>query len=150
MDDFSRFSWIYFMQTKDELPKIFSLFKSQVESLLQTTIKVLRTEGGSEYKPILRAHRQITHQTICSYTPKQNGTVERKHRHIVELALTIMSHASIPLQFWDDIFQSVVFLVNRLPPPPSYLTVHQTFSMSTRLSIFLHSWLLVLSSSLSL
>jgi hypothetical protein len=47
---------------------------------------------------------------MCPYTPQQNGVAERKHRHIVEL-----SHASIPLKFWDEIFSSIVYLINRLP-----------------------------------
>jgi hypothetical protein len=49
--------------------------------------------------------------------------VERKHRHIVELGLATMMHASIPLQFWDYVFESMVYIINRLPSP---ITAHST------------------------
>ena len=35
-------------------------------------------------------------QTLCMDTPKQNGVVERKHRHIVEIARSLLLYASIP------------------------------------------------------
>ena len=41
--------------------------------------------------------------------------VERKHRHIVDLGLTLLHHAALPLQFWDYAFTTVVYLINRLP-----------------------------------
>ena len=115
VDDFSRFSWIYFLRSKDEVLRVFSTFKCQVENLLQHTIKTLRTDGGTEYKTISRTFPSIVHQTTCPYTPQQNGVSERKHRHIVELAIANMAHASIPEKFWDDIFSSMVYLINRLP-----------------------------------
>ncbi|KAJ4777852.1 polyprotein [Rhynchospora pubera] len=115
VDDFSRFTWIYFMKQKSEVSHIFSLFKAQVENLLNTTIKILRSDGGTEYKPITKFFPQIIHQTTCPYTPQQNGSAERKHRHIIELSLATMSYASIPSTYWDEIFSSIVFLINRLP-----------------------------------
>ena len=48
-------------------------------------------------------------------THQQNGVVERKHCHVVETGLTILYHAKIPLQFWDDAFQTACYLINRLP-----------------------------------
>jgi hypothetical protein len=57
----------------------------------------------------------------CPYTPQQNSLAERKHKHIVELALANMYHAGIPLHFWDTIFVSTVFVINRLPSKPNQL-----------------------------
>ena len=42
--------------------------------------------------------------------------MERKHRHIVELGLTLLHHASLPLKFWDSAFCTAIYLINRLPP----------------------------------
>ncbi|KAJ3697958.1 hypothetical protein LUZ61_001663 [Rhynchospora tenuis] len=115
VDDFSKFSWIYFMKSKSEVPHIFSKFKFQVENLLQSSIKVLRTDGGTEFKPIATQHPQLVHQTTCPHTPQQNGVAERKHRHLVELVLANMAHAQIPAEYWDELLSSVNFLINRLP-----------------------------------
>ncbi|KAJ4758161.1 polyprotein [Rhynchospora pubera] len=116
VDDFTRFTWIFFLKSKDEVVKVFSSFKLQVENLLGTNIKVLRTDGGTEFKPITRLFPQLVHQTTCPHTPEQNGVAERKHRHILELSLAVINHGCIPLTLWDEIFASVVYLINRLPP----------------------------------
>jgi histone deacetylase 1/2 len=57
----------------------------------------------------------ISHRVSCPHTHQQNGTAERKHRHIVETGLTLLSHASVPYRFWSDAFSTACFLINRLP-----------------------------------
>ena len=134
-DDYSRFTWIYFMQHKSEVPHIFSLFKAQVENLLNHTIKTLRTDGGTEYKPIPTKFPKIIHQPTCPYTPQQNGVAERKHRHIIELSIAIMTQAFIPLSYWDEIFSSVVYLINRLPYSSSFIPYTKLFSKNPDFSL---------------
>jgi hypothetical protein len=41
--------------------------------------------------------------------------VEHKHRHIMEVGLCLLAHASMPLKYWDETFLTTVFLINRLP-----------------------------------
>jgi hypothetical protein len=38
-----------------------------------------------------------------------------KHRHIVEVGLALLAHASMSLKFWDDAFLVAVYLINRTP-----------------------------------
>ncbi|KAJ4755031.1 hypothetical protein LUZ62_089436 [Rhynchospora pubera] len=119
VDDFSKFSWIFFLSSKAEVVTVFSSFKLQVENLFSTNIKILHTDGGTEFSPLTRLYPQVVHQLTCPHTPEQNGVVERKNRHILELALAVIDHACIPLELWDEIFASIVFLINRLPPSHS-------------------------------
>lgn len=128
VDDFSRFTWVYFMTHKSEVPLIFAKFKEQIENLLNCKIKILRTNGGIEHKPIQNQYPQILHQTSCPYTPQQNDLAERKHRHIIELSLATISHASIPNSYWDEIFSSVVYLINRLPSHTSQIPFETLFA----------------------
>jgi hypothetical protein len=51
----------------------------------------------------------------CPHTHQQNGSAERKHRHIVETGLSLLAHASMPLKFWDEAFLAATYLINRLP-----------------------------------
>lgn len=51
----------------------------------------------------------------CPHTHQQNGSAERKHRHIVETGLALLAHASVPLKFWDEAFLTATYLVNHLP-----------------------------------
>ena len=53
----------------------------------------------------------------CPHTSQQNRIVERKHRHIVEMGLTPLAQASMPLRFWWDTFVSAIYIINRLPTP---------------------------------
>lgn len=56
------------------------------------------------------------HRVICPHTHHQNGVIERKHRHIVDTGLILLSQASLPLTYWDLAFSTAVYLINRLPP----------------------------------
>ncbi|XP_031257396.1 uncharacterized protein LOC116115383 [Pistacia vera] len=55
------------------------------------------------------------HQTSCTDTPEQNGVAERKHRHIVETARSLLLSASIPSVFWGEAILIAVGLINTIP-----------------------------------
>ena len=59
----------------------------------------------------------ISFRHPCPHTHKQNGKVERKHRHVVETGLTLLAQASLHLKYWWHVFTSAVFLINCLPTP---------------------------------
>ena len=121
VDDFSRFSWLFLLKHKFEVLTTFKHFKATIENQLSKQIKYLRTDCGGEYSSnaftdFCSSHG-ITHQFSCPHTPQQNGIVERKHRHIVESALTILSHASLPITYWTYAVSIAAHLINRLPTP---------------------------------
>lgn len=33
--------------------------------------------------------------SFCAYTPRQNGVVEHKHRHLIEASCTLLIHAHV-------------------------------------------------------
>jgi len=80
-------------------------------------LKALQTDWGGEFRPFTSFLKDlgISHRLICPHTHHQNGVVERKNRHIVELGLTLLSHVSLPLSYWDYVFLTAVYLINRLP-----------------------------------
>jgi histone deacetylase 1/2 len=51
----------------------------------------------------------------CPHAYQQNGSAERKHRHIVEVGLAFLANASMPLKYWDEAFLTATFLINLLP-----------------------------------
>ena len=59
----------------------------------------------------------INHRLICPYTHEQNGAIERKHRHITEMGLTILVAASSPIKFWEESFVTTIHVINTLPTP---------------------------------
>jgi hypothetical protein len=44
-----------------------------------------------------------------------NGAAERKHRHIVEVGLSLLTHSYMPLKYWDEAFLAATYLINRTP-----------------------------------
>jgi transposase InsO family protein len=121
VDDFSKFSWLFLLKSKSEVLNTFKHFKATVENQLSKSIKTLRTDCGGEYTSNaftdFCSTQGITHQFSCPHTPQQNGTVERKHRHIIESALTLLSHASLPITQWTYAVTTAIHLINRLPIP---------------------------------
>ncbi|KAH9684823.1 retrovirus-related pol polyprotein from transposon RE2 [Citrus sinensis] len=119
VDDYSRYTWIYPLKLKSEALEVFKLFKLQVENQFSTTIKMMQSDWGGEYRPFTEFLSQfgIIFRHPCPYTHHQNGLVERKHRHIVELGLTLLAQAQLPFKFWWDAFHTAVYHINRLPSP---------------------------------
>lgn len=59
----------------------------------------------------------ISHRLSYPYTSKQNGTSERKHKHLVETALSLLKTTSLPEKFWDEVVCAAAYLINRLISP---------------------------------
>jgi len=117
IDDFSRFTWIFPLKQKSETMHAFTQFKAMVENQFNTKIKVIQCDGGGEYKPVQRMALEsgTIFRMSCPYTSQQNGRAERKHRHIVELGLTLLAQAKMPRHYWWEAFSTAVYLINRLP-----------------------------------
>jgi histone deacetylase 1/2 len=106
------------MFLKSEALTIFKQFKNMAELQLGYPLKALQSDwgGGGEFRPFTKYLTElgITHRLICPHTHHQNGVVERKHRHVVDMGLTLLSQSSLPLTYWDHAFLTAVHLINRL------------------------------------
>ena len=87
-----------------------------MENRFNTKIKSLYFDNGGEHvglKTYLSIHG-ISHYTTAPHTPQQNGMSERRHRHLVETGLTLLTDARMPLSYWPYAFQTVAYLINRM------------------------------------
>lgn len=119
VDDFSRSVWTFLMQHKTQAVKLISNFVNYVDNQFGLKVKGIRTDNGAEFlssecQQLLQA-RGIIHQKSCPYTPQQNGVVERKHRHIIQVARALLHHANLPQYFWGEVVLTATFLINKLP-----------------------------------
>jgi histone deacetylase 1/2 len=117
IDDYSKFIWIYLIRHKSEVFERFRDFQNLVERQFDRKIKSMQMDWGGEYQSLNSFFNRIGihHLVSCPHAHQQNGAAERKHRHIIEMGITLLAHASMPLKFWDEAFQTAVFLINRLP-----------------------------------
>lgn len=119
VDDCNRYTWVHLLQLKSEtivaIKNFFVLIKNQFGHI----IKTIRSDNGTEFFNYqckeLFISLGIIHQSSCPHTPQQNGVVERKHRHILNVARAIRFQSSMPLKFWGICVQAAVYLINRLP-----------------------------------
>jgi hypothetical protein len=117
VDDFSKHTWIYLIRHKSEVFHIFHTFQSLVECTFNRKILSMKTDWGGEYQKLNTFFTRIgiKHQVSCPHTHQQNGVVERKHRHIVDVGLSLLAHAHMPLKYWDESFAKATYLINRTP-----------------------------------
>jgi histone deacetylase 1/2 len=77
----------------------------------------MQIDWGGEYEKLNSFFSKIgiSHLVSCPHAHQQNGAAERKHRHIVEVGLTLLARAHMPLKFWDEAFLTATYLINRTP-----------------------------------
>ncbi|GJU24916.1 retrovirus-related pol polyprotein from transposon TNT 1-94 [Tanacetum coccineum] len=93
VDDYSRFTWVKFLASKDEASDFIIKFLKMIQVRLNVAIRNICTDNGTEFiNQTLRAYYKqigISHKTLVAQTPQQNGVVERRNRTLVEVARTI-------------------------------------------------------------
>jgi histone deacetylase 1/2 len=101
IDDYSKFTWIYLLKYKSEVFRKFTEFQSLVEHIFNRKIIAMQTNWGWEYQTLHAFFQNvgIMHHVSCPHAHQQNGAVERKHRHIDEVGLSLLAQASMPLKF---------------------------------------------------
>ncbi|KAG7533403.1 Reverse transcriptase RNA-dependent DNA polymerase [Arabidopsis thaliana x Arabidopsis arenosa] len=119
VDHFTRYTWLYPLKQKSQVKEVFVAFKALVENRFQCKIRTLYSDNGGEFvalRSFLATHG-ISHLTTPPHMPEHNGISERKHRHIVETGVTLLSHASIPkISYY--IAPCAVLHQQVQPPPP--------------------------------
>ncbi|GKC77869.1 retrovirus-related pol polyprotein from transposon TNT 1-94, partial [Tanacetum coccineum] len=103
VDDYSRYTWILFLRSKDETPKVLKDFLTMIQRNLQALVISVRTDRGTKFlNKTLNAffkEEGIEHQTSTPRTPEQNGVVKRRNRTLVEVARMMRSSSKLPLLF---------------------------------------------------
>ncbi|KAL5715327.1 hypothetical protein ACHQM5_017160 [Ranunculus cassubicifolius] len=119
VDDCTRYTWYFPLKHKSEFFQCFIDFLKYVQTQFDKKMRIFQSDGGGEFTgtqflSYLRDHG-ILHQLSCPHTSEQNGRVERKHRNVTELGLSMMFNGYVPRRFWVEAFSSAVWLINRLP-----------------------------------
>ncbi|GJX97251.1 putative ribonuclease H-like domain-containing protein [Tanacetum coccineum] len=131
-DDYSRFSWVFFLATKDETSGILKSFITGVENLIDQRVKVIRCDNGTEFKNKeinqFYERKGIKREFSVARTPQQNGVAERKNRTLIEAARTMLADSKLPTTFWAEAVNTACYVQNRvLVTKPHNKTPYELF-----------------------
>nr|GEU68685.1 putative ribonuclease H-like domain-containing protein [Tanacetum cinerariifolium] len=94
IDDYSRFTWVKFLRSKDEAPDFIIKFLKMIQVRLKTHVHRIKTDNGSKYvNQTLHEYYEtvgISHETSIARSPQQNGVVERRNHTLIEAARTTL------------------------------------------------------------
>lgn len=113
--EFSRSVWIYLL--KKGSFRILKHFLAMVPTQFHKVAKNVKTDNGIEFICLKDyfVENGILNQTSIAGIPQQNGRVERKHHHILNVARALRFQANLPKQFWGESVLTVGYLINRTP-----------------------------------
>ncbi|GJZ08585.1 putative ribonuclease H-like domain-containing protein [Tanacetum coccineum] len=116
-DDFSRFSWVFFLRTKDETSGILKDFIRQIKNQLNQKVKTIRCDNGTEFKNRdfieFCGSKGIKREYSNARTPQQNRVAERKNRTLIEAARTMLADSFLPNTFWAEAVSTTCYVLNR-------------------------------------
>nr|GEU46122.1 hypothetical protein [Tanacetum cinerariifolium] len=117
-DNYSRFTWVFFLATKDETSGIFNSFITRIENIVDHKVKVIRCDNETKFKN--RDTNQfcemkgILRQFSVARTPQQNGVAKRKNRTLIEAARTMLADSKTPTLSFMRPFGCPVTILNTI------------------------------------
>ncbi|GKA20751.1 retrovirus-related pol polyprotein from transposon TNT 1-94, partial [Tanacetum coccineum] len=116
VDDYSQFTWVRFLRTKDEAPEAIIKCNKNIQVCLNATVRNVRTDNGTEFvNQTLHEFYEnvsISYQTSVAYTPQQNGVVKRRNRTLVEAAHTMLIFSKALLFLWAETINTACYTQN--------------------------------------
>ncbi|GKA10881.1 putative ribonuclease H-like domain-containing protein [Tanacetum coccineum] len=117
-DDYSRFTWVFFLTTKDETSEILKNFIKEIENLVDKKVKIIRSDNGTEFKNKVMddfcREKGIKREYSVARTPQQNGVAERRNRTLIEAARTMLANSKLPTTFWAEAVSTTCYVQNRV------------------------------------
>ncbi|GKE48565.1 putative ribonuclease H-like domain-containing protein [Tanacetum coccineum] len=117
-DDYSRFTWVFFLTTKDETSEILKNFIKEIENIVDKKVKIIISDNGTEFKNKVMddfcREKGIKREYSVARTPQQNGVAERRNRTLIEAARTMLADSKLPTTFWAEAVSTACYVQNRV------------------------------------
>ncbi|GKC63853.1 retrovirus-related pol polyprotein from transposon TNT 1-94 [Tanacetum coccineum] len=116
VDDYSRFTWVQFLRSKDEALDFIIKFLKMIQVPLKVHVQRIRTYNGTEFvNQTLREYYKkigISHETSVARSPQQNDVVERRSRTLIEATRTMLIYAKALLFLWTESVATACYTQN--------------------------------------
>nr|GEU67377.1 putative ribonuclease H-like domain-containing protein [Tanacetum cinerariifolium] len=100
IDDYSRFTWVFILATKDETSGILKSFIIEIENLVDKKVKIIRCDNGTEFKNKVMSelceNKGIKKEFSVARTPQQNGVAKRRNMTLIEASKTMLADSKLP------------------------------------------------------
>lgn len=142
LDDYSKYTWIVLLKSKAEVSNQVQNFIHLVENHFRTCPKYIRIGNGPEFLMTqFYLTKGIIHQRSCVESPQQNGRVERKHQHLLNVGRVLLFQSKLPKYFWSYAVSYATYIINRIPTPflndqSPYQKLHNTLPDLNHIKIF--------------
>ncbi|GJZ44288.1 putative ribonuclease H-like domain-containing protein [Tanacetum coccineum] len=117
-NEFSRYSGLFFLATKDETSGILKTFITEIENQLDHKVKVIRSDNGTKFKNSVMNQlcetKGIKREFSVARTPQQNGVAKRKKKTLIEAARTMLVNSKLPTTFWAEVVNTACYVLNRV------------------------------------
>nr|GEY09604.1 putative ribonuclease H-like domain-containing protein [Tanacetum cinerariifolium] len=117
-DDYSKFTWVFFLVTKDETSEILKNFIKEIENLVDKKVKIIRCDNGTKFKNKVMddfcREKGIKREYCVARTPQQNGVAKRRNRTLIEAARTMLADSKLPTTFWAEVVSTACYVQNRV------------------------------------
>nr|GEV89818.1 hypothetical protein [Tanacetum cinerariifolium] len=121
-DDFTRFTWTFFLKTKDETSGILRNFIIEIENLKDLKVKIIRCDNRGEFRNKemndFCSRKGIKREFSNARTPQQNRVAERRNRTLIEADRTMLADAKLPVTFWAEAVNTACYVQNRVLDKP--------------------------------
>lgn len=103
---------IFLLRNKTDVSSSFRSFLATVERQFDLKVKVVHRDNDTKFKCMETYFDEcgILFQTSCVGTPQQNGRVERKRQHILNVIRALMFQANLPVSFWGECVLTTIYL----------------------------------------
>jgi hypothetical protein len=118
VDDYSRYSWVFFLESRDQVFEHFRLMALRLNNEHPNCLKAIRNDNETEFRNAsfdgFCLKLGIKQQFSALRVSQQNGVVERKNRTLVEMARTVLDEHGTPRRFWADAISTACYVSNRI------------------------------------
>nr|GEV91560.1 hypothetical protein [Tanacetum cinerariifolium] len=117
IDDYSRYTWVFFLATKNETTCILKKFITEIEKLVDKKVKVIRCDNRTEFKNSgmndFCAIKCIRREFSVARTPQQSNVANRRNRTLIEATRTMLADSKLPTIFWAKVVNTACYVQNK-------------------------------------
>ncbi|GKE82116.1 retrovirus-related pol polyprotein from transposon TNT 1-94 [Tanacetum coccineum] len=117
VNDYTRFTWVKCLRSKDEAPDFIIKFLKMIQVWLKVSVRRIKADNGTEFvNQTLREYYEkvgIYHETSVARSPHQNGVVERRNHTLIKATYTMLIYVKALLFLWTEAVATACYTQNR-------------------------------------